>query len=83
MASLKELWDYTSELSQDFQEANGEADRFVRLLTQDLTEWELTGQNKLMKDDYKFYLRYCDALMFHFLDIKNTFLFSFTLSVTR
>lgn len=35
MPLLKSLWDHPTELGQDYQNASGETDRFIKLLNQD------------------------------------------------
>lgn len=41
MASVKEFWDDTTGLSQNFQSSSWDADRFLRLLIPDPVEQEL------------------------------------------
>lgn len=41
MASLEQLWDYISELSQDFQNSSGGVDEFMGLLTREEREQKL------------------------------------------
>lgn len=80
--SLKQLWDHTNELSQDFQSFSPEASGFIKLLTQEWAEQELIHVNEVMKDDCGFCLEYCWCVSVLFSGyISDHLIFSLNLSI--
>lgn len=75
------LWDHTTGPSQNFSNSSRNADGFMRPWPSRTRIYHVL--NELMKNDYRFVRNIADVLVFCFLNIRNTFLFSLKLSITH